>query len=63
MEAKDAAGWNLLHFAAKHQNEVGVEFASKSGLDPEEKVRGGLMGGMKEREKLRIKSGCGVCGG
>ena len=40
MEAKDAAGWNLLHFAAKHQNEVGVEFASKSGLDPEEKVRG-----------------------
>ena len=40
VEAKDAAGWNLLHFAAKHQNEVGVEFASKSGLDPEEKVRG-----------------------
>ena len=39
VDAKDAAGWNLLHFGAKHQNAVAVEFGRKNGLDPEEKVR------------------------
>ena len=38
VEAKDAAGWNLMHFAAKQQNKVAVRFAREMGLDPEEKV-------------------------
>jgi len=39
VDAKDAAGWNLLHFGAKHQNAVAVEFGRKNGLDPEEKTK------------------------
>ena len=53
VEAKDAAGWNLLHFGAKHQNSVAVEFGRKNGLDPEEKVGDSLErrgGEVKERE-------------
>ena len=39
LNARDAAGWNLLHFGAKHQSETAIIFGRRNGLDPAEKAR------------------------